>query len=86
MDLDKLIQIGILEFAKEVIFDDDGDSLSDEEFLVVTELASLPEERVCIKEYMEKIVPLYCESDFKIHFRMGRSTFEKLLGENFSIW
>ncbi|KAJ8910922.1 hypothetical protein NQ315_014256 [Exocentrus adspersus] len=34
---------------------------------------------VKIKCYMEQVVPYYCNTDFKVHFRMERSTVNKLI-------
>ena len=74
------VVISVLEwiFADTEEFDDEEDFLDD-----LMELGSLlwtrEDSKPRILGYVEKVVPLYYDQDFRRHFRLSRSTFDVLV-------
>ena len=74
------VVISVLEwiFADIKEFDDEEDFLDD-----LMELGSLlwtrEDSKPRILGYVEKVVPLYYDQDFRRHFRLSRSTFDVLV-------
>ncbi|KYN02346.1 Putative nuclease HARBI1 [Cyphomyrmex costatus] len=73
----------ILELAKHLIASDsDSDSESEEEIeslLIMTFYKKCLMLHARCANYVENVVPLYTDIEFKMHFRMKRSTFQFLL-------
>ena len=68
--------------AKELYFDEGEDEEEEFPFLYLAnknKKKSNKKSRICIENYVEITMPRYTPDDFKRHFRLKRSTFEKLL-------
>ncbi|KAK3912072.1 Protein ANTAGONIST OF LIKE HETEROCHROMATIN PROTEIN 1 [Frankliniella fusca] len=78
--------VGINLILRHLIEDESESSSSDEELDILERFLpdALPVRRrrkvPRLENYVEEVMPLWTDSDFKSHFRMSRATFEYVLG------